>query len=109
LPPEEITPPLPPFKAIVDANGVLLRFERTEADGVVVPEGCDLAPGKYRWAGAQWVPILSAFQQQEIVGQPDATLAVYLGLKAFRDGKPLPPVTLAWIEAYGKTIDAQGA
>jgi hypothetical protein len=106
--PPVVEPPPPPFKAIIDAKGVLVRFERTEADGVMVPEDCDLAPGKYRWVGKHWVPILSEFKTQEIVGQPDAMLAIYLGFKAIRDGKNLPPLTLAWIEAYGKTIDAQG-
>ena len=104
----EATPAPLPYKAVLDANGVLIGYERTSGPGVEVPEDCDLIPGKYRWAGAGFVPIMEAFDKNE-VSSPSTLAAIAMGLKAVRDGKPLPGVTLKWLDDFDKTIDAQGA
>jgi hypothetical protein len=100
--------PEPPFKALIDANGVLIGYERTFEDGIEVPDECDLAPGRYKWNGTSFVPILEAFTKTE-VDAPDTVTAIAVALKAMRDGKPMPGITLKWLEEFDKTIDAQGA
>ncbi|KKK52485.1 hypothetical protein LCGC14_3104440, partial [marine sediment metagenome] len=52
--------------AIIDEDGVLTGFRPAEEneilldrnDVVEVPEGCDLEPGRYRWDGARFMPII---------------------------------------------------
>ena len=106
--PAEPPPPQPPYKAILDRFGIIQRYERTDGEGIVVPEDCDLPPGKYRWdkEKGQFVPIMQAFGKPNAVDHPSAIAAIAEGFKAIRDGKPLPIITLDWIVAYERSMDA---
>lgn len=109
--------------AIIDEGGVLTGFRpaeeneiRTERDDVVeVPEDCDLEPGRYRWDGARFMPIiLKAPASDE--PEPHALRAIAKGFIAIRDQKAnsdiwmveLPAETLEWLSFYERTIDSKG-
>ncbi len=96
----------PIWIALIDADGVLTGFDETgKAAGVTVPVDCDLLPGKYRWDGDSFQPLLDQFSKKQIVA-PDAMTAVGRGLLAIRDGKKFDDYTLAWLSAVEKTEGA---
>ena len=86
--------------AILDENGILTGYAQVEQPSVadcVVPDDCDLEPGKYRWNGNTFVPIATA-------RKADPTLAaIATALAALRDGTPIPPAVNEWINTHGVT------
>lgn len=108
-PPADPVPASEPiWTALVDGTGLLTGFDETgQAEGVSVPVGCDLLPGKYRWDGKSWQPMLQAFDSKEI-SAPEDRSAIALALIAIRDGKPMPPYSMAWLAIFEKTFDAKG-
>lgn len=102
---EQPAVPVVPYKAIIDRFGILMRYERTNDEGIPVPEDCDLVPGKYRWDGERFIPIMQAFGKQTI-DNPSTVAAIAEGFIAIRDRKPLPISTLEWLAAYERSFDA---
>lgn len=104
--------------ALLDDTGLLTGYdirtvpaELIGAPGCVrVPEGCDLAPGKYRWnAVAGRFDPLPPNEPGQGPPPPDATRAIWAGLRAMQQqGMEFPAETRAWIKAYGETLDAKG-
>lgn len=106
--------------ALLDDRNILRGFETRdvaadyvgEPGAVLVPDECDLAPGKYRWnpGPGRFDPVA-----QEVAGggiaapDPQALRAIWKGFRSVRAaGIVLDPETVAWLEAYGKTLDAKG-
>jgi hypothetical protein len=106
------------FEAIMYAHlsdeGVLERFDgRPGERSVVVPATCDLKIGDWRWdadAGTfTALPrVLRGKAKNQIALELLATKAFALGLRAVRDGEPLPQYTLDWLAEWERTIDAGG-
>jgi hypothetical protein len=106
------------FEAIMyahlDAEGTLERFDsRPGKRSIVVPAACDLKPGDWRWHAdaGQFKPlpkVLRGRPRNQIALEMLATKAFALGLRALRDGQPLPRYTLDWLIEWEKTIDAGG-
>jgi hypothetical protein len=106
------------FEAIMyahlDDEGRLERFDgRPGERSIVVPAACDLKPGDWRWdaeAGAfKPLPkVLRGKPKNLIALETLATKAFALGLRAVRDGQPLPQYTLDWLAEWERTIDAGG-
>ena len=95
------------MKALLDAGGVLAGFSHAEnADGIDVPDDCDLEPGEYVWDGRAFNPILAAFNSAGPA--PDFAAAVVKALACVRDGTPLPPVILTWLAAEEKALKLAG-
>jgi hypothetical protein len=103
--------------AVLDSAGVLTSYEQIEDDvledailpgsRILVPDGCDLAPGKYRWNGQTFIPI-GANGQDMVAEELDTVRAITLALMAIRDGKPFPPETLKWLDWYENSFDNLG-
>jgi hypothetical protein len=98
--------------ALLDDGGLLTGYETGPAASatdrrIVVPEGCDLAPGKYRWDGEAFLPLRPAQPSSE--AEPDALRAMALFVMAAANGKPAPAEAVAWAEWYLKSIDARKA
>lgn len=99
--------------AILDASRVfvgtteMLEREVTGAH-VVLPNGCDLEPGKYRHDDARgaFVPVGDAPAPEENL---EALRAVALGFIALHDqGLTLPEETVKWLGWFVTTVDFQG-
>lgn len=63
--------------ALLDETGLLTGYETGDAASadarrIPVPEGCDLAPGKYRWDGESFWPAL--FLKHKITGEMTADI-----------------------------------
>lgn len=104
--------------ALLDETGLLTGFDTRDVESdwigaagvVLVPDGCDLAPGKYRWnaAAGRFEPLPPNEPGQ---GPPPAAAmrAIWKGFRALDEqGIALPDETRRWIAAYGKTLDAKG-
>lgn len=105
--------------ALLDETGLLAGYDRRsvgpdwigEEGCIHVPDGCDLAPGKYRWnaAGGRFDPLPPNEPPASEMLEPSSLRAIWLGFKALQEGgQAFPAETAAWIEAYGKTMDAKG-
>jgi hypothetical protein len=94
--------------AILDASGVLAGFSHDQtADGVKVPDDCDLAPGKYVWSNGAFHPVLSAFNPNGPA--PSFEAAVIKALASLRDsGSAFPPDVAAWLSSEEKTLKSVG-
>lgn len=101
--------------AVLDAARVFqgtAQIQEQEVDErhVVLPNGCDLAPGSHRHdpERGMFVP-LDATAGAEGQQDPEAARAVALGFIAcFDQGLTLPPETLAWLDWYTSSTDFQG-
>lgn len=90
--------------AIIDANGVLLSYvfsvkDRSAANHVEVPPGCDLVPGRYRWNGTdkRWDPVGVGIGNPDVIDEPEALYCIAEGFLAVAgQGISLPETTLAW-------------
>lgn len=105
----ESEPPKPlPLKAVLDDKNVHIGFSRDpEVKGIVVPEHCDLEPGKhiYDEHHKQFLPIIAPRAKDKPIGPPDALTAIALGFIAVRKaGIPLPIETIAWLDSLTKPI-----
>lgn len=99
---------MPVVHALLAADGTYLGInDDPDATGPIVPVGCDLEKGKYRWSAEhrRFDPIMARFIRQNIKGDPDPMIAIALGLRAYRDRRPLPAYTLAWIDTFDKFTD----
>lgn len=104
-----------PTLALLDAAGVLTGFCAvpdeewiTDSGQVAVPDDCDLERGRYAWDGQAFHPIAP---RDPVSDQPPvaALRAIWLGFKAVAEaGVTLPPDTLAWMDQFGRTLDAKG-
>ena len=98
--------------ALTDRNGVLTGFTKDlEAEGISVPDPCDLTISKYYWDGEKkcWMAIEKSSQEIE-THNPGVVSAMALGMMAIRDSGlvDLPAETLAWLENFEKTWDGRG-
>jgi len=100
--------------AIVDAKGVYqgkaekLDTELVEGD-FVVPLDCDLPAGRYKRSadGKRFDPLAPEVRAPAL--PPDCLLALYALARVLdAQGTPLHAATRAWMDTYGKTVDAQG-
>lgn len=96
------------YVATLNENGVLTGYETIPGEPTIhqipVPEDCDLTPGKYRWDGQTFVPVLP------IEGSVDAPLstihAIAHGFAAlYNQGNDLHPLTVKWLRDYVKSVD----
>jgi hypothetical protein len=100
--------------AHLDDDDILIRLDSRPAErSIEVPLNCDLKPGDWRWdaaAGAfKPLPKLLRGKPRNLIAlEALATKAFALGLRAVRDGTPLPSYTLDWLTEWEKTIDAGG-
>lgn len=103
--------------AQLDKAGVLLGFKKvskkdwvTRDDQVAVEDGCDLAPGRYRWDrdGDTFVPLPPAGSQDALEQEPNAIRAVALGLMTISRTIELPDETLDWLEFYAESVEGRG-
>lgn len=97
--------------AVLAADGTLVSFDKSgKADGIAVPVGCDLDPGKYRWnaPAARFDHIPEAFGERPAL-PPDQVKAIARGFMAIRDARlvRLPAATLAWLDWYATSMDNQ--
>jgi hypothetical protein len=104
--------------AQLDGEGVLAGFVQIDdaapdaavppPNRVEVPMACDLAPGRYRWDGRSFVPLV--VDDGERLQQLNGVKAIALGLMAVRDSGlvALPPYTLEWLGWYAQTFDYGG-
>lgn len=101
--------------ARLDANGVLAGYERglpadyaPQAGEVVVPDDCDLLPGKYRWDAER-----GAFLPLPRPGSADAVKdvnvlrAIFRGFQALETRFPgtLPSETKEWLNQFACSVD----
>lgn len=97
-------------RAILNDANVLVGYgEPTGEPGeVLVPDDCDLIPGRYQWDGRAFMPVLPTAEQ--ILNQPNTLRAVAKGFAAIRDSGvvTLPDETLDWLSAYENSFDARG-
>lgn len=105
--------------ARLDESGLLTGFETRkvgpnwigESGAVIVPDDCDLKPGRYRWlaSAGRFEPLPPNEPVVNQMPEPPALRAIWKGfLSLQKAGHSFPPETEAWIAAYGKTIDAKG-
>lgn len=101
--------------AMLDKRGVLTGYEscagkawKTRKGQVAVPDGCDLAPGRYRWDGKTFLPLAPDGSQDRLEQEPDAIRAIALGFVKLSETVELPEATLLWLESYTRTRDGQG-
>ncbi len=106
-----------PNKVIVaklDARDVFIGTEELEKAKVtpmhvVLPDGCDLPPNKYRWDRGRksFVPIAKGKEINE--QSPLALNAIAAGFIALHlQGATLPSRTLDWLDYYIGTVDFYG-
>lgn len=103
--------------ARIDSEGLLLGYQPRvplpdplPADCLVVPDGCDHAPGRARWdfARGHWVAVAPELPSSDAL-PPNALRAIHRGFVALTEqGLTLPPETLRWMQHYAATIDAKG-
>lgn len=106
--------PVPQNVAVLDEAGLLTGFETVErgpdwkpaTNQVPVPDGCDLAPGRYRWVAPQHAFLPVAPAAPGIEAEPNALRALALDLAARRETAPAESV--AWADWYLKSLDAKG-
>jgi len=82
--------------ALLDDVGVLTGYSTDkDAEGIAVPDDCELKPEEYRWTGIEFVP-----NRKARLHDPMAPIA--LGLIAVRDSKliDLPRETLIFLKGY---------
>ncbi len=97
--------------AVTDANDVLLRYrkvEKPDPQDIVVPDDCDLAPGRYRWDRVRGTFLPIAPPPEAEVVEPNALRAIARGFMAIRDGQSLPRETLDWLAFYERSLDNAG-
>ncbi len=94
-------------RAVIDKSGIyrghkaLARGAKPKAGDVMVPDDCDLGPGKYRWDGRTFQPIVGV--------APDLATAICEGFRAVEaQGTALPDATTAWLRWWEKRIAAKG-
>lgn len=107
------TPETPPTVAVarLDADGVYhgidqIAVDQVSDDHVLLPDGCDLPPGKYFWdrTAKSFMPL--ANPQQRAIEAPVALNALAWGLLAMHGaGMRLSRPCLDWLDFYIKTID----
>lgn len=95
--------------ALIDGAGILIGYSKdSKAEGISVPDDCDLAPGKYRWEpkAETWLPLSPV--ESDPTDQPHILRAIARGFIAVRDEKPLPKETLDWLTLFEGSIDNIG-
>lgn len=107
--------------AVLDANGVLAGYERglpndyQPSDGqVIVPDECDLFPGKYIWSAdanagnGAFIPAPRTGSADE-VKQPNVLRAIFRGFQAIESRFPgtLPTETKDWLSKFSVSVDNQ--
>jgi hypothetical protein len=100
--------------AILDERGVLVGFDKSPVKiseaAVMVPEGCDLVPGKYRWTGTMFWPMekSSKLLREKLAREMPACF--YLLVKFLQrqgDAPMMPEKILKWIENYKPFIEKE--
>jgi hypothetical protein len=97
-----------------ESDGLLLGFEVVAVLPNPMPPGRapggdgDLAPGRYKWNGHQFIPLAPRGPDRDIGHEPAALRAIWLGFRAIQNSGliDLPPDTVEWIDWYRRTIDA---
>jgi len=107
--------------AVLDANGVLAGYERglpddyQPADGkIIVPDECDLLPGKYVWSASAnagngaFIPVPRIGSSDE-AKQPNVLRAIFRGFQAIESRFPgtLPTETKGWLNQFAGSLDNQ--
>jgi hypothetical protein len=100
--------------AHLDDEWTLVRFDSRPGErSVIVPANCDLKIGDWRWHADEGTfkllpRVLRGKPKNMIALELLATKAFALGLRAIRDGDPLPSYTLDWLAEWERTLDAGG-
>jgi len=107
--------------AVLDAFCVLTGYERglpddyQPADGqVIVPDECDLLPGKYVWSAAAnagngaFIPVPRSGSSDE-AKQTNVLRAIFRGFQSIESRFPgtLPTETKDWLNQFPGSIDNQ--
>ncbi len=105
--------------AVLDANGVLARYERGLPDDyqpsegqIIVPDECDLLPGKYVWnsnanaGNGAFIPVPRVGSSDE-AKQPNVLRSIFRGFQAIESRFPgtLPTETKDWLNQFAVSID----
>lgn len=102
--------PAPLFRAKLDHDGIYWGPELVDsigADDVQVPGNCDLRLGAYRWnADAKTFDALPPSQVKKTETAPSIEEAF---AELLHMTPNLGPRAQAWLDAFNKSIDAQGA
>jgi hypothetical protein len=106
--------------ARLDPRGVLIAVETVAATApldaatVPLPDGHDMDKriGRYRWVpdagnpqGGAFMPLARAGSADMIKDEPDVVGGIAAAFMALHLGRPLPAATLAWLDAYARSID----
>lgn len=99
--------------AMLDANRVFHGTQEIQEDQVtgthvLLPNGCDLEPGKYRHDDEKgaFVPTSEVPPPEE---NPETLRNLALGFISLHDqGLTLPPETLKWLDWFTTSLDFQG-
>ncbi|MEM9681623.1 MAG: hypothetical protein AAF942_00020 [Pseudomonadota bacterium] len=98
---------------VLDDQQRLIEYRTVDDDykpnprEVPLPDGCDLpADGTYKWSGQQFIPLGHGFGKPSKPPVPDI-YAIYLTMKAVRDGGPVPEEALLWMDWYEQTLKQQ--
>jgi hypothetical protein len=110
---EDQAPETPATVAVakLDADGVYQGLDAIPVADVtdthvLLPDGCDLPPGKYLWSREKSTFLPLASPQQRAVEAPVALNALAWGLLAMDDaGLRLSRPCLDWLDYYIRTID----
>jgi hypothetical protein len=109
--------------AVLDANGVLAGYERAlpddyepKANEVIVPDECDLLPGKYVWGASAnagngtFIPITRGGSADE-AKQVNVLRAIFRGFQAIESRFPgtIPTETKDWMTQFASSVDNKGA
>jgi hypothetical protein len=91
--------------ALLDKKGLLLGFEKDPTEipegAVTVPEGCDLAPGGYRWTGTTFWPIEKSDKLRKEKLFRKLPECFYLMMVEMQKQKIIiPEKVVTWLEEY---------
>lgn len=97
--------------AILDTNGILIGFDENPIEikegDVVVPENCDLTPGKYRWIGTTFWPLATNTMIMKEKLLRNLSECFYLLIK--ENPKIVIPEKMAkWINEYELILEREG-
>lgn len=95
--------------AMLGRDGLLTEYRTLTrppaGQHVQVPDGCDLAPRRYRWAGETFVPVVG-IDGAPLANDPTDLHCIALGFASLHNaGVDLHPETVEWLRRYARTVD----
>jgi len=96
--------------ALLDKNGVLIGYDENPVEikenDVLVPENCDLTPGRYKWTGETFWPLgtrVKLMKEKLLRDLPDCFYSLIKGNPEVK----IPENISGWIQEYEAIIEKE--